>query len=73
MTVHTVIEITGKDAYEHERMLKDTLDKLGYEPKPDRDHVMWMRDLYEVLEEAGIDYRKLIADKQIERANARWK
>lgn len=73
MTIRTLIEVEGKDAYEHSRNLEAALEKLGYEQKPDRDHVMWMRDLYEVLEEQGIDFRKLIAEKQEKRFAERMK
>jgi hypothetical protein len=73
MTIRTLIEVVGSDDGDHRRKLEAALDLLGYERKDDRDQIMWMRDLYEVLEEQGVDYRKLIAEKQEKRFAERMK
>jgi hypothetical protein len=35
MTIRTLIEVSAEHEWDHERQLKMTLDKLGFEPKRD--------------------------------------
>ncbi|EKS37807.1 hypothetical protein [Afipia clevelandensis] len=58
--IRALIEIEGKDDWEHSRQLEAALGKLGFEPKKSEDDIRWQRDLWAALNEEGIDIRKLV-------------
>jgi hypothetical protein len=58
--IRTLIEITSETTWDHNSQLRDTLDKLGFEPKPGADHVRFMNDLWRELADRGLDPQKLV-------------
>jgi hypothetical protein len=70
--IRTLIEVTGEDSWNHNRDLKAALDKLGFEPKRDADHAVFMDDLWQELAERGLDPRELV-ESQRQKATLRTK
>lgn len=60
--IRTLIEITAENDWDHARNLKATLDKLGYEPKESAESARWRSDLYQALDEKGINVGKLVEE-----------
>lgn len=54
MSVRTLIEITADTASDHDRDLRATLDKLGFQPKDDAEQVRFMSDLYREMDDRGL-------------------
>jgi hypothetical protein len=72
MTIRTLIEVSAEHEWDHERQLKMTLDKLGFEPKRDAQYERDRYDLFAALRERGIDpvelvqeYRSRLFDEQV--------
>jgi len=53
--IRTVIEVQCETSWDHESELKATLDKLGFEPKRSNEEVVYMRDMWAALDDAGIN------------------
>jgi hypothetical protein len=51
--IRTLIEVTGETSWDYQRDLASALDKLGFQPKDDADHVRFMSDLWKALDSRG--------------------
>jgi len=68
--IRTLIEVTGETEWEHKQQLEATLDKLGYQPKDTADHIRFMGDLWQEMQERGLRPQEL-AEAQRKKREAR--
>lgn len=58
--IRTVIEVEGKDDWEHSRQLQATMERLGFQPRKSDDDIRWDRDFWAAFNEAGLDAGLLV-------------